>query len=300
MRHRRAALAFVAVACAGLSGCANYRAVAEFGTETTRMTSVVRAELVTVNTLCLQQAEMQTAVMNVPDERILDTCERNRLASGRFARVTVDVLDQYAEALSALADDKRFDVDPALQKDLSKLGDLKDRSGNAVVGASELGTIGKIVRVLGEVAVAVKRDEAVRRMIEATPDLHQAGVALKGYFVTVPGAPPTTVYNNTMTFVDRSARSTEGELGRAQAREPIRAFELKRVLRGRQKDIDVRTAKTDDAVPVRIGVAIDAWLDALDDFAVHARQPDAHEWVDRLKRLRNATRAAKATDGGDR
>jgi hypothetical protein len=293
MWHRSAALAAVVLSCA-VSGCANYRAVSEFGTETTRMTGVVRTELVTLNTLCMQQAEMQTAVMNVPDDRILDTCERNRVANGRYAKVTIDVLDQYAEALSSLADDKRFDIDPGLKRDVTKLGALKDRAGNALIGADELGTLGKIVAVLGEIAETAKRDEAVRRMVQATPDLHRAGASLKGYFVAAPGAPSTTVYTNTITFVDRSARSTGSELKRARTKEPIRAFELMRILDARQPDIDARTAKTDEAVPARIGVAIDAWLDALDDFAVHALKPDAREWVDRLKRLRNATRAAKA------
>ncbi len=302
----------VAAAVACLTGCANYRAVNEFGEQTTSMTGVVRTEFKTVETLCVQQAEVVLVVNNIADDKALAQCDAYRRAQGRFAAVTIDVLDDYAGALEGLANDKSFDLSDSIKDAGDSVRALRDASGNAVADAAQADAVTRIANLLVEVYASSKRDEAVDRMVQATPDLAVLGRALRAFFAAPPttattttststtqpspsGAPTRSPYANFVGVIAGSATSTQLILQSQPMRkaEPIRTAELQRELRVRQRLLDRRTAATPDAVPARIVAAIDAWLAALDTFAVDARKPDSRELVDRIRRLRSATRGAK-------
>jgi hypothetical protein len=280
-----------------IGGCANYRAVSTFAHETTSMTAVVDGEFTELATLCMQQAALALAVDDIDDDRALAQCEADRRTRGRFASVTVDVLDGYAQALAALADDRRFDLSPSVRSTVGKVEALRDGAGDPLIGTADADAIKRIVALLVDVVAARGRDEAVDRMIAATPDLVVLGRTLKAFFVAPPGATTSAPYANVVAVIAGSATSTRLLLQSRPMRqaEPIRTAELLRELRVRTKLLDQR----DHAVPTRIAAAIDAWLAALDRFAIDARQPDSRDWLARLEALREATRVARAAVAND-
>jgi hypothetical protein len=285
--------AFLCVcATIGLTGCANYRAVSDFADDTTSMTGVVRKEFTELETLCVQQAQVVLVVNNIDDDQALAQCEAYKRTQGQFAAITVEVLDNYADALKALANDRSFDVKPSVKSVGTKLGGLKDRDGNAFIPANDVDAVTKIAGILVEIAATVKRDEAVQRMMQAAPDLATMGRSLKAFFVTSPGATTKAPYVNFVTVIDGSATSTQRILSSSPMRkaEPIRTAELLRDLRVRKAALKPRV---DDVLPTKIGDAIDAWLAALDQFAKDGKKPDSQELIDRFKRLRDATRIAQ-------
>ncbi len=284
------------VVLAALTGCANYRAVGDFAGETTAMTGVVRSEFIELDTLCVQQAETVIVVNNIGDDRALAQCDRYRRSQSRFAALTVDVLDAYAAGLSTLADDKPFDLTPGIRTVGGKVKALKDASGDTLVTTAEATAVTRIADLLVTAFAAGKRDDAVRRMIAAAPDLETMGRTLKAFFVG-PSAPPGSKppYVNFVSIISSSTTSTQLALDSQPMRkaEPIRTAELSRELRARQRLLDQRSSSAPDTVPVRIAAAIDAWLAALERFEVDGLKVDRRELADRLKTLRDATRTAK-------
>jgi hypothetical protein len=288
---------FVCVSATGaLTGCANYRAVSQFGEDTTAMTFVVRREFTELQTLCVQQAQLVLVVNNIDDDQALAQCEKDKGAQGEFARITIDVLDNYAGKLKALADDKPFDLSPSVQDAAAKVRALKDRDGNAVIPAADVEAVSKIARFLVDVVSTVKRDEAVKAMVDASPDLEAMGRSLKSFFVSPPGTTTKAPYVSLVIVMDGSATSTQRMLssGGFHKAEPIRTAELLRELRVRQAALKQRLGTSPGSVPVKIGAAIDAWIAALRQFAIDAKKPDSQELIDRLKRLRDATRDASS------
>ena len=282
---------------AALTGCANYHEVGEFAGQTSAMTGVVRSEFVELDALCRQQAETVIVVNDIGDDRALAQCDRYRRSQSRFAALTIDVLDAYAAGLSSLADDKPFDLTPDIKTVGGKVRALKDASGDALVTSAEATAVTRIADLLVTVFAAQKRDDAVRTMIAAAPDLETMGRTLKAFFVgpsTPPGARPP--YVNFVAIISSSTTSTQMALDSQPMRkaEPIRTAELSRELKVRQKLLDQRSSNTPEAVPTRIAAAIDAWLAAVDRFEVDGLKFDGRELADRLKTLRNATRTAKA------
>lgn len=288
------------VAVVLLSGCANYRAVSQFSDETTSMTGVVKTEFAQLDSLCVEQAELVIVVNNLPDDRPLAVCEQYRRTQGRFASLTVDVLDGYADALGALADGDAFDLTGDMKSVGGKVKALKDRGGNAVVPAGEAEALVRISQLLAAALASEKREDAVRRMMQATPDLVVLGNSLKAFFVQAPGATGATrpPYANFVTVVSTSTASTQSTLQNTAMRkaEPIRTAELLRELRTRQAALDKRDPNSVGSVPVRIGAVIDAWIAAVDRFSTDAFKPDSREMRDRLTTLREAIRTARDVD----
>jgi hypothetical protein len=283
----------VCLVLSALTGCANYHAVGDFADETKSMTGVVRAEFVQLDTLCVQQAETVIVVNNLGDDRALAQCDRYRRSQSRFAALTVDVLDAYAAGLASLADDKPFDLTPDIKTVGGKVRALKDSGGDALVTTAEATAVTRIADLLVTVFAAGKRDDAVRRMIAAAPDLETMGRTLKAFFVG-PSTPASSKppYVNFISIISSSTTSTQLVLDSQPMRraEPIRTAELSRELKARQKLLEQRSS----AVPTSIAAAIDAWLAALERFEVEGLKPDRRELADRLKTLRDATRTAKA------
>ena len=288
-------------AVAGLSGCANYQAVSQFSSDTTSMTGVVRSEFAQLDALCVDQAELVIVVNDLPDDRPLAVCEQYRRTQARFAALTVDVLDAYADALSALADDKPFDLTSDVRGVGTKLKALKDRTGDAVFSSGEANALIRLSDLLVETLALSRRDDAARRMLQATPDLTVMGRSLKSFFVQAPALSTGGAhapYANFVAVVESSTASTQSLLQNPALKkaEPIRTSELLRELRMRQAALDKRDANAVGSVPVRIGAVIDAWLAAVDQFSTDALKPDSREMRDRLTILREAIRTARAND----
>ncbi len=281
-----------------VSGCANYRAVSAFGGDTTSMTTVVKSEFDQIETLCVRQAELAIVVSNIGNDGPIDQCARNRRAQGLFAALTVEVLDGYAQGLSALADDQPFDLSPDVKSVGGKVRALKDNAGNALVSTREADALSSVATILVDVLASAKRDEAVRQMVAATPDLTIVGQSLRAFFVQAPGAPsnaPKAPYTNLVAVISSSASSTQPILESTPMRkaEPIRTAELLRELRTRQKLLARRAPDAPNSVPASVVAAIDAWLVALQKFSTDALKPDSRELIDRLKTLRTEIRKAR-------
>ena len=293
MWQRVVVLATVLTATVLSTGCANYRAVSDFSHETTRMTGAVKGEFVALETLCTQQAELVLVVNNIPGDGPLAQCERYQRAQGRFAAVTVDVLDAYADALDDLADRRAFDVSPEMRSLGSKVRALNDGAGNDLMPEGSANALTRVSDLIVQVMASRKRDDAVRHLVAATPDLTVMGNALKSFFVSTGASRPP--YGNFVAVITSSTASTQQILQSQPMRkaEPIRTAELLRALRVRQKLLDRRSGTGADSVPSRIGAAIDAWLQAVDQFSRDALDPDSREFADRLRTLRSATRVAQ-------
>ncbi len=287
---------WVLVVASMASGCANYHAVSDFAAATSDMTGVVKSEFVELDTLCVQQVETVIVVNNLGTDRALDQCDRYQRSQARFAAVTVDVLDRYASALTGLANDKTFDLSPDIKAVGSKARAFKATSFSPPISDAEVTAVTRIADLLVTVLAAEKRDDAVKQMLAAAPDLEVMGRSLKTFFVgspTVPNIKPA--YANFVDLITASTTSTLAALDSKPMRkaEPIRTAELARDLRARQRLLDRRAPSAPDSVPIKIAADIDAWLAALDRFEVDGMKADAREVADRLQTLREATSAAK-------
>jgi hypothetical protein len=287
-----------------VGGCANFGAVSEFARETSKLTDTVRTEFTQLDRLCVQQAELVIVVNNIQDEGPLKDCEQYKSAEGRLAGVTVDVLDNYARALAALADDKSFDLSANLKDVAGKLQGLRNKDGATLVNAKEVGALSAVVDVLFDIATATRRDAAVRRLIEETPNLAISGNVLRSFFVESPDAPPGRTrapYGNFVAIANSSVTSTEISLRGPALRqaEPIRTAELYRELQARKALFKQRVGNSPDSVPVKVAAAIDSWQQALAKFSEEALKPDPKDLRDRLKDLREKALTARKAVAGE-
>lgn len=285
-----------AMLVAGLSACANYRAAGEFGARTEEMTGVVRQEVAQVDALCAGQAELNVVLSNDASEAALKDCAAYSAAQSRFASVTIDVLDNYAQALKAIADGKRFDLDPDLNNLSAKVGGLKDAAGKPLVGGPEVAALSQVVKVLADLVTTRKRDQAVRRLVDETPSLKATGDILRRYFEG-PAAP----YRNIVGMIGDTAKTNETLLKQDKIRqaEPIRTVELLRATRGERAMIAARNSDAPDGVRAKVVAAIDAWQVALQSFSKRALDTDYKELGDRLKDLRKAVKSAHSAIGSN-
>lgn len=277
------------VLIAGLSACANYRAVGEFGARTEEMTQVVRQEVAQVDTLCASQAELNVVLSNDASEAALKDCAAYSAAQGRFADVTIDVLDNYAQALKAIADGRRFDLDSDLNNLSAKVAGLKDSAGKPVAAGPEVTALSQVVAVLADLVTTRKRDQAVRRLVAETPNLKTTGDILRRYFEG-PAAP----YRNIVGVIGDTAKTNETLLKQDKMRqaEPIRTLELLRATRGERAMLAARNSDAPDGVRAKVVIAIDAWQAALQSFSRRALDTDYRELGERLKDLRKAVKSA--------
>lgn len=289
----------VAISLGALGGCANFRAVSAFATQTSAMTGLVRDEFVELDTLCRSQAELSIVLNNITDEAPLRDCESFKASQGRLAAVTLDVLDDYANTLSALANNKSFDMTLDAGAVRSRTLRLKGEGGKAVAGNAELTALRRLVETLADIQTQGDRKAAVQRLIDETPNLALTGKILRSFFVQdgpAAGAPSSAPYANLVGLSLEALNSSERMLRSKafQTAEPIRTMELLRTLRTQKMLLLQRSGTAPDRIPVAIASAIDAWLEALDRFSTDAFKPDARQLMDQLKVLRARARDAKA------
>ncbi len=277
------------------TGCANYRAVGEFAGETTKMTAVVDREFTAIGTLCVEQATAQADIAGDASDRLVGDCTSVGREQKAFAKVTIDVLDDYAAALAGLVDDKPYDLSPQIASVGSKVAGMETRGGDALFTKDRVSAVAHVAAVLAYEIEKLKRDDAIRKLMAVTPDVRQMGETLRAFFVAAPPSKDPAPYVNYVAIIaDRNTQAQQIVANpRMRAAEPIRTTELSRSLRTRRVAIDKRDARTGGAVPRSLVDAIDAWLASLDRFEADGLKPGASDLRDRLKALRDATRAAK-------
>lgn len=294
----RAKIALVLI-LSTLTGCANFKAASEFAKQTSLVTGVVRDEFGQLDAMCRHQAELTIVVNNITDDGPLKSCLEYQAAQGRLAVVTLDVLDDYANALAGLANNNEFELKSDIDAVGAKVKGLQDGDGRALVSTSEVTVLTSLVATLADVATEGKRESAVRRLIAEKANLQATGLILRSFFVADPQAPPGRVkapYFNMVGLAGDSLASTEQMLASKpfQSAEPIRTVELLRTLRVRKARLAERTGGGAGKVPLAIAAAIDAWLEALDRFSADALKPEPKELLNKLKDLRTKAGLAKA------
>ncbi len=280
-----------------MTGCANFKAVSAFATETSKLTGTIGNEFSQLASLCVKQAELSIAI-NDSDDQTLKDCEHYKAAQGRLAGVTVDVLDNYAKALSALADGKSIDLSSHIEGLAAKAKNFKDQDGKALADDKQVAALSKVAQVLVDVVTSARREAAIRRLVEQTPNLKITGDILRSFFHVSPSAPighANAPYSNLIAIMTSAAASNDTSL-RSPAfaeKEPIRTAELRLDLKATGALLAKRTLTAPDGVPARVVAAIDAWQAALTRFADDALDPDPKELFTRLDDLRSKAIAAR-------
>lgn len=301
------ALVSVALALLALfaSGCANFQAVSDFATETRQLTRAVKTEFSQADALCHRQAEIVIVATRIADDGPLKDCRRHRAAQAALAGLTVEVLDDYARALSALADKRAFDLSRDVKAAGRQLAAMKDGDGQPVVGKREAQAVAKVAEVLAALAATREREAAVRRLAAEKENLALCASVLRDYFVAPPGANARSPHANLLALSDAQVESTQKLLASPAMREaePIRSYELLRELQSHRRAAERRAGR--GAAPA-MAAALDAWTAALDRFAVEALSRDPVLLYARLAELHDKVAAAEDalqaldTEGGPR
>jgi len=275
------------------AACANFKAVSDFASETQGLTSTVRTEFNLLSTLCVEQARLSIAILDIQSGSSLSplkACASYSATQGRLAEVTVDVLDAYAKALLALAEDRSFDLGPELQSTSNKLAALRTQDGTPLVNPEQLGALTKVVLLLADIATQARRETAIRRLIDEKPNLVVNAQIMRSFFARPAGADPAlkTPYENVVKLSSDALQSYETILSSDPMRkaEPIRTRELLMTLEPTKETLKARQSGKDDGVPARIVAAIDAWISAADSFEREALTPDPRQLYARLSDLR--------------
>jgi hypothetical protein len=290
MRSNVWAVALVALAFAG---CANFRAVGAFGTETQNMAATVQSEMSTLHSICTRNAAYMVAVFNVPDDakrHPAKRCESYRRTFGELALVTSDAINDYGRALKALANDDSFTLSSDVQSTASKLGAIRDADGNALVRPEQLGIITKVLDLLADVWVKNQREQGIRRLIEAKPDLVANARILRSFFVADPPArsaaspsPYDDIVGIATERYDDLVSTLKDQTFRD--REPIRTRELLVEMQPLGEDLKAR-APVPSGQGAKVASTIDDWIKALDTFERDALKPDPEALYRELKALR--------------
>lgn len=85
--------------------------------------------------------------------------------------MTIDTLDLYAQTLLAMVNDSKFDRRSPIESRGRNLAGLKTKDGASIVNPAKVGTVAKVLALLADVVVQAKREEGIRRLAEAGPDL---------------------------------------------------------------------------------------------------------------------------------
>jgi hypothetical protein len=285
-----------------LNGCANYKAITSFAGETTEMTGAVRQEIQQVAKLCHDAADVRlllaesSATGDVEAAKALKkSCELTGDATVQFQEVTVDTLDLYAKTLLAMVDDRQFEVRRSIQGTTKKLAALKGRDGNALVSEPKLKAVTNVLTLLAEVVVQAEREEGIRRLTAAGPDLVANARILRSFFADPPRQSDYDGWLTTTALISRGSEISIG-LGKPMAlAEPIRTAELRRQIALTGKVLEGRQAKPGKPgeVPGKIVAAIDAWIASVPVFQQDALKRDPRALMDTLKEFRQKNLEAR-------
>jgi hypothetical protein len=155
-----------------------------------------------------------------------------------------------------------------------------------------------VVEVLLDIATSARREAAIKRLVDETPNLAVSGNVLRSFFIESPNAPAGRAkapYANLVAIANSSIASTEASLRGPALRhaEPIRSAELYRELQVRKAMLGRRVGNSPDSIPGKVVAAIDSWQGALTKFSEEALKADPKSLRDSLKDLREKAIAAR-------
>jgi hypothetical protein len=256
------------------------------------MASTVQAELSALRSICKQNASFMVAVFDIPDgdkRHPAKRCESYSRTFGELAAVTADTIDDYGKALTALANDQSFTLSNDVQSTTSKLGAIRDSDGNALVSPQQLGVITKVLDLLAEVWAKGQREQGIRRLIEAKPDLVANAQILRSFFVADPSKPGavSSPYDDIVGIATERYDDLVATLNDQafRAREPIRTRELRVAIQTLGDDLKDR-APGPSGMGAKVASTIDEWIKSLDTFERDALKPNPEALYAQLKVLR--------------
>lgn len=290
-------LAWCAIAIA-LGGCANFKVVTTFADQTTQVTTAVRSEFNQIGKLCTEQAELNIIATQANDE-LLDGCKLQGDSLVAFQEVTVDTLELYAQTLIAMVDDSNFDLRSPIESTGRKLANLKTRDGASIVNPAKIGAVANVLALLADVVVQAKREEGIRRLVAAGPDLIANATIVREFLASRSGP---SAYDRWMTLIQVTSSATSAQLAAETPlgkQEPIRATELRRTIARAQPIIAKRRGDAPTTVPKQLVAALDAWIEAVPVFQREALRPDPEAFLLRIDDLRKkALEAREAVQSG--
>lgn len=274
----RASLVAVALS---LSACADFKVVKQFAGETTGMTVAVKEELSAIAALCNDAADLrlllaESGVGNVaPQQESKKICREETEKVIAYQAVTTDVLELYAKTLLAMVDDSNFGLEASIASTGNKLGALKTKDG-ALIDAKKVGAITKVLSLLTDVIVQRQREEGIRRLVAAGPDLIANAQEIKRFL--------QIEYQGRVTRAQALANGGVAMLGTSgplATNEPIRAAELRRALEIQMSALGRRTA--DGPVPKQLIAALDDWIALVPEFQRDALKRDPQALIQRIR-----------------
>ena len=282
-----------------LGGCANFKAVSAFANQTNEVTSAVRTEFQQIGKMCSQQAEIRAVVTNATGDALLDSCRLQGDSLVAFQEVTIDTLELYARTLKMMVDDSNFDLRPSIESTGQKLASLKTRDGSSLVSADKGGAITKVLALLADVIVQAQREQGVRRLVEAGPDLVANARIVREFLASRGGQ---SAYDRWLEIVQSLATSSAGQVAvntPLARQEPIRSAELRREIARTQPAIAARRGDAPSTVPRQLVAALDDWIDAVPVFQREALRHNPKALLDRIDELRKkAIQARQAVQAG--
>lgn len=277
-----------------LGGCTNFQVVSEFAQATKQVTAPVREEMGFITATCVQQAALRGGFefeSEDPFKRVVACQGTDKVLQG-LQRETVAVMDLYANALLALADNKNLDLSADIDATTKKLTKIQSGAQSAV-SAAQAAALSKILALIGDVLLTRERDQGIRRLVDASPDLAQVGRTLNRFFKPPEGGGGSP-YDALIALTQAEAAAVERTLqsNLVAKADPLRAAER------RFDQWKVMQALHDRAQPgpknpgTLLAQAIDAWIDSMPVFREQALKPDPEALLKRIGEFRSKAVAA--------
>lgn len=273
--------ASLVVVVLSLSACADFKVVKQFAGETTGMTVAVKEELSAIAALCNSAADLrlllaESGVGNVDlQQESKKICREETEKVIAYQAVTTDVLELYAKTLLAMVDDSNFALEAAIASTGNKLVALKTKD-EALINEKKVGAITKVLSLLTEVIVQRQREEGIRRLVAAGPDLIANAQEIKKFLQTEYQG--SVVRAQTLTSGGIEILGAAGPLA---TNEPIRAAELRRALEIQRSALSRRTV--DGSVSKQLIATLDDWIALVPEFQRDALKPDPQTLIQRIK-----------------
>jgi hypothetical protein len=289
----------IAVLLTGLSvclgGCANFKAVGDFARATQQVTAPVREEMSFMTATCVQQAGLRSGFELDATFKRIAACHGTDEALQALQRETIDVMDLYAAALLALADDEKFDLSADIEATTAKLAAIRTRSGSGPVSEGQAGALSKILSLIADAWLQKERAQGIRMLVDAGPELAGVGRTLNTFFKSPTGAqaPYARLVRQSQAEADAVSAALQSDI--VLRADPIRAAELRLEQWKVHRSLAQRTGPSN--VGDRMAGALDAWLESIPVFREQALRPDPLALYEKIRVFR--ARALEARDAAE-
>lgn len=269
-----------------LGGCANFKVVTDFAQATKQVTTPVRDEMDFITATCMREAGLRSGFELDPQFKRIRECRGTDQVLQALQRETVDVMDLYASALLALADDKKFDLSADIEATTKKLAAIKSRGGSSVVSEGQAGALSKILSLIADAWLQKEREKGIRILLDAGPELAAVGTALSGFFRSSAGA--EAPYGRLVKLTQAEAEAVNAALRSdfIVKAEPLRAAELRLDQWKVNQALQERTQAGPSSIGALMAQALDGWVQSIPVFREQALKPDPAALYERIKAFR--------------